>query len=93
MRSLTKAAVTAQIAKAAITSTRWRTIAVQRRICDWSKPKQSLPNSKSSSISYYGHRLWRRLPDESFMEVTVETEAALLAGADWPGVAKANSVP
>ena len=31
--------------------------------------------------------------DESFVEATAETEAALLTGADWLGGAGANSAP
>ena len=49
MRSLTWAAVMAQMASAAITSTAWRAIAVYRRAWHWSSAKQSLPNAKSSS--------------------------------------------
>ena len=44
-----RAAVTAQTARAAMTSAVWRAIAVYSRTWDWSRPKQSLPNSKSSS--------------------------------------------
>jgi hypothetical protein len=47
-----KAAVTAQIANAAMTSTVWRAIAAYRRTWDWSRPKQFLPNSKSSSTRH-----------------------------------------
>jgi hypothetical protein len=47
-----KAAVTAQTANAAMTSTVWRAIAAYRRTWDWSRPKQFLPNSKSSSTRH-----------------------------------------
>src|SRR5258708_27104709 len=36
------------MARAAMTSTVWRAIAVYSRAWHWSRPKQSLPNSKSS---------------------------------------------
>jgi hypothetical protein len=47
-RSFTRAAVMAQMAKAAITSTTWRAIAVYSRAWHWSSPKQSLLYAKSS---------------------------------------------
>ena len=52
VRRRSSAAVTAQMARAAMTSTVCRAIAVYRRTWDWSSPKQSFPNSKSSSVSH-----------------------------------------
>jgi hypothetical protein len=49
VRSLSWAAVTAQIARAAMTSTACRAIAVQSRAWHWSRPKQPLASSKLSS--------------------------------------------
>jgi hypothetical protein len=49
VRRRRKAAVMAQMDRAAMTSTVWRAIAVQSRTWDWSSPKQPLPNSKPSS--------------------------------------------
>src|SRR6266702_1852851 len=60
-------------AAAAMTRTVCRVIAVQRRTWDWSSPKSSLPNSKSSSTGQRspaarispGHRRWLALGDEA----------------------------
>src|SRR5690242_2060681 len=49
VRRRSRAAVTAQMARAAMTSTVCRAIAVYSRTWDWSSPKQSFPNSKSSA--------------------------------------------
>jgi hypothetical protein len=49
VRSRSSAAVTAQIARAAMTSTVCRAIAAYSLTWGWSRPKQSLPNSKPSS--------------------------------------------
>ena len=42
VRSRSSAVVMAQMARAAITSTAWRAIAVYSRAWHWSRPKQSL---------------------------------------------------
>ena len=50
VRFLSIAAVTAQIASAAMTSMMCRGIAVQSQAWHWSRPKQPFPNSKLSSV-------------------------------------------
>src|SRR6202021_1505955 len=49
VRSLSWAAVTAQIARAAMTSTMWRRFAVYSLAWHWFRPRQSLPGLKFSS--------------------------------------------
>jgi uncharacterized SAM-binding protein YcdF (DUF218 family) len=54
VRSLSWAAVTAQMARAAMTRTAWRWIAVQRRAWHWPRPRLSFPVRKSFARQLQG---------------------------------------